>query len=525
MLALAVATYVAGALDQRFLIDDAFITFRYSRNWAEGLGLNYNPGVVPPVEGYSNPLWMALLSLAHRVGLSIEVTSQVLSVACGVLLIAFVHRWLLRQRVGWVGVVGCDFAIATAGAMWVWATSGLETTAFACALCVLLLSLLDFAARPTRRASIGLGALALALALLRVEGVAWALVLPLVVLATTEERRRFACGLSPYFVVVAVGFAAFVGARFAHFEAWVPNTALVKAGFSLAKLRRGLETDASFLLMLAPPAMLVAAAWASGGPRARAGRAIGAALVALLGTNALVGGDWMPFYRFLVPFWALGAVALGLALDRLRPRLGVPIGLATCVLGALPLFGIELVPRSIRAAVHFRSFQGGYMTELERLELTRTNGAHFQRIGRLLGRVAEPGASVVTGAIGAIGFYSRLHVHDRNGLVDPEVARRAPIDPEATAGHEKRVPWSWFTERAPTYYEPACVGRNVPLRIAAATHGARVFRKDPALRDDCIAVKLVGEPVDPLTTEWALIVLAGVSDPVEARRFWDRLLP
>ena len=34
---------------------------------------------------------------------------------------------------------------------------------------------------------------------------------------------------------------------------------------------------------------------------------------------------------------------------------------------------------------------------------------------------------------------------DRNGLVTPEVARR-PLAPAGTAGHDKRVPHSWFLD-------------------------------------------------------------------------------
>ena len=46
-------------------VDDAFITFRYAANWAAGLGPVYNAG--EHVEGYSNFLWLCVLSLAHCV--------------------------------------------------------------------------------------------------------------------------------------------------------------------------------------------------------------------------------------------------------------------------------------------------------------------------------------------------------------------------------------------------------------------------------------------------------------------------
>ena len=47
-----------------YTIDDAYITFRYSKNLAAGFGPTYNPGL-PPVEGYTTFLWMLLMALPH----------------------------------------------------------------------------------------------------------------------------------------------------------------------------------------------------------------------------------------------------------------------------------------------------------------------------------------------------------------------------------------------------------------------------------------------------------------------------
>ena len=46
--------------------DDAFISFEYARNLAEGNGLVFNDG--ERVEGFSNLLWTLLLAAVHRVG-------------------------------------------------------------------------------------------------------------------------------------------------------------------------------------------------------------------------------------------------------------------------------------------------------------------------------------------------------------------------------------------------------------------------------------------------------------------------
>ena len=51
--------------------DDAFITFRYSKHLAEGLGPVWNPGDSPPVEGYTNFLWMVLMVIPHWLGMEV----------------------------------------------------------------------------------------------------------------------------------------------------------------------------------------------------------------------------------------------------------------------------------------------------------------------------------------------------------------------------------------------------------------------------------------------------------------------
>ena len=46
------------------LFDDAMISMRYAKNFAEGYGLVWNPGETP-VEGYTNPLWVIFMAAFH----------------------------------------------------------------------------------------------------------------------------------------------------------------------------------------------------------------------------------------------------------------------------------------------------------------------------------------------------------------------------------------------------------------------------------------------------------------------------
>ena len=46
--------------------DDAYISYRYARNLADGVGLVWNPG--EHVEGYSNFLWVVILAGLNKLG-------------------------------------------------------------------------------------------------------------------------------------------------------------------------------------------------------------------------------------------------------------------------------------------------------------------------------------------------------------------------------------------------------------------------------------------------------------------------
>src|SRR5215208_1233784 len=50
-----------------FVIDDAFISFRYAANLAHGHGLVFNPG--ERVEGYTDFLWTVLIAAFMKVGI------------------------------------------------------------------------------------------------------------------------------------------------------------------------------------------------------------------------------------------------------------------------------------------------------------------------------------------------------------------------------------------------------------------------------------------------------------------------
>ena len=68
---------VVVALFRRFVQDYAFISFRYARNLADGLGLVWNVG--ERVEGYTNFLWTLMMAPSFKLGVDVVAWSWALS--------------------------------------------------------------------------------------------------------------------------------------------------------------------------------------------------------------------------------------------------------------------------------------------------------------------------------------------------------------------------------------------------------------------------------------------------------------
>jgi len=85
-----------------YSMDDAFITFRYARNLGDGYGLAFNK-LDPPVEGYSNFLWLLLLAVVHLVGLPIYLSAKLIGVVCFALAgIAWFRHYASSSSAAWL---------------------------------------------------------------------------------------------------------------------------------------------------------------------------------------------------------------------------------------------------------------------------------------------------------------------------------------------------------------------------------------------------------------------------------------
>jgi hypothetical protein len=521
--------YISLVVHFWFVCDDAFISFRYARNWAEGNGLRFNPGGHIPVEGYSNFLWVVVGALTELLGANVALWPALVSVVCGSLLLYRVYDTMLRRL-----DMALPIAFMATGTLAltppfaVWSSSGLETMAFS------LLAFVTFE-RLVLRQDESVDVLAalsgLGLTLIRVEGVFWLLLI--LILAILSRRLRGAPSLRPVLFAATIalaGYAIYFGGRYAYYEDLFANTAYAKVSLSGSTILRGLKYLSVQILTFLTPLIVVPACFVAL-RRYPLSTALPVALMAFAfpGYAVLVSGDFMAMARLLVPALPFSTLLFAWLLQELwaRPRNGSQVAsvvaAAATVVVLLPAMGIHLVPKMVRAAFHFRLNQREYLSELEVWKMMANNTAIWSDKGEALRDITSPGDSMVAGAIGAVGYYSDLFIYDQAGLVSREVARRDVTGSlQKSPGHDKGV-------KGTEFFLPS---RPTLLRVRVATRGAsgelvaRVRQEEAALRSEGIEDLYVIQ-VEPYAGDLSgigqryLVVWRRIDAGVEAASAWQ----
>ena len=209
-----------------WVIEDAAISFAYARNWVEGNGLVAVAGG-ERIEGYSNPLWVALLALFQGLGLDGFDAGKAMACLFGSACVPF--AWLLarealpegRKDSAWIAPILVGWSAHHA----IWSASALENSLFNALVLGGSWQLL----RDVRRGGWPWSAAwFLGLGLTRPEGTAYAGLAGLFYLIFTWRDRR---SLRP-----ALLWAAAYWVPFGLFEAWriwyfalpLPNTYYAK---------------------------------------------------------------------------------------------------------------------------------------------------------------------------------------------------------------------------------------------------------------------------------------------------------
>ena len=413
----------AGYVYRGFAFDDAFITYRYARNIAEGQGFTYNPGQW--VLGTTAPLYTLILAALGLIWSDFPSLSHVISTmslaGCGIF--AYLLRRELNQR-----IVGFTASLILITNPLVLSTFGMETMF---SMMLLMAAVTLYTAR-----RFSLTSLALALATVtRADAV-----LMVVVLGTDYILRQRRLPLQQVGLYLAVTSPWFAFSLLA-FGSLLPNSvaakvhaASVPGAYSFLEgilLWGAVYQRSSGLYILFLPLSLLGIAQLWRVDRAWRLVVIWAALYAA--AYALLGAPTYAWYY--VPLLIAGAISSALGLlflfdffrllaNRMRLPAATPVSLTGLLL-------VLLIHGQISSALWRHQ---GRMSD-PRVRIYQTAGEWFLSN-------SDEDASIAALEIGALGYYSRRQMIDLYGLVTPELV------PYLSRGVESTI------EEALRRYEP-----------------------------------------------------------------------
>jgi len=330
-LLIVILIFVGHSLSLDFTQDDAFISYRYVENLVQGNGLVFNLG--ERVEGFTNFLWIIILSVFARLGLNIIVVSKILGVASGCITLILLYQLsrMFFPKKEWLLSLLPPLLLTASSAFAYWSISGLETSLF---VMMVLLSVYLYLTRPM------LWVISCAAsALVRPEGALIFGVLLLHQAVSEKGELKKALKHLGAFVLLLFPFAVF---KLVYYGDLLPNPFYAKTDLSLEYVRSGLEYFWQFLqhyglwgLIYLLPLLLY---------RSLDSRSRLLLFLSLVYTLyiILVGGDVLKVHRFFLPILPALYLLLVICADRvsrwIKNRLRKSAILAFVLLGISALF-------------------------------------------------------------------------------------------------------------------------------------------------------------------------------------------
>jgi len=132
---LAIIISIIYSYKLKWLGDDIFIALRYVQNFVAGDGLVYNIG--EKVEGFTDFLWLMLISLFSKFNFNPLTTTQVLGIlsSVGTLIICSTIVYKISKKLNTFILPFITIALTLNYDYNIWATSGLETSFYSFLLC------------------------------------------------------------------------------------------------------------------------------------------------------------------------------------------------------------------------------------------------------------------------------------------------------------------------------------------------------------------------------------------------------
>ncbi|KQS92522.1 glycosyltransferase family 39 protein [Chryseobacterium sp. Leaf394] len=220
-----------------FISDDSLISLRYAQRFIDGKGLSWNDG--HPVEGYSNLLWVLLVSLFGKFNFDLILSSRILGVLCSIGTLSIIFDYLKNRFTEKEKIFIPLILLATTPCFAVWAIGGLEQPLYILLLTLVLTEVSKIIERDFKRLfflALWLGLLAIT----RPDGFLFTLTTAgFLVLLNRKEKFKILRIILTVGLIPALFLTGQLLFRYSYYGEFVPNTALVKVKITLHHVLRG----------------------------------------------------------------------------------------------------------------------------------------------------------------------------------------------------------------------------------------------------------------------------------------------
>ena len=408
--------------------EDAFITYRYAENLANGFGPVWNIG--ERVQGYSNFLWMVLLAFTNAIThIAIPILGKLFSYLFYVLSLLTIYRITQKLKLDSLIQLLVILVVASFSGIATYAISGMESSLF-------IFLILSFSLALLENAFLLAACISVLLALCRPEGM---LVLPVLGIAMLVNGELISRKLKSVvtLVIPVVGIGSYYLFVHSYYGYFIPNSVAAKKIVSIVEAIRVGKLDLSefltatkisvftaFLAVLFVLSLVQRKAYDFKKADAWKGLMIFSMTIGIFAIFYVrAGGDWMPSWRYLThvyPILIISLAVIGSLVTVGRSRVALALGLA-----AMCFWNLHIAFDHSQGLVRVREWSGG--------------GEAFELLGKSLHETfPTPVITIASQGAGGLPFYAKLPVIDELGLNDEHIARhgkRTPLYGQRIQGH------------------------------------------------------------------------------------------
>ena len=412
-----------------YVPDDTFITLRYARHVINGEGFVFNRG--ERLEGYTNFLWLIIIVSCGKLGLPLILSARTLSFifSLGTLVLAGFAAWRLPPRVprgSWnhsLGIMLPPMLLAASAPFLTWSLSGTEIPLF-----TFLLLLGFILARVGKNPGAVFVVFGL-LGLVRPEGLLFYALAGIMLLVRYPAKREI---IVKGAAILLLFYTPYFIWKWQYFGGMLPNTFYAKTGPMRLLFRNGSRYLAGFF---ASYGYLVVLGLIFLRKHLSQAKSVTIPLSFILVhwiAVFMLGGDWMPHFRFLLPTLPLIMILISSGLMEAGAGIIAPTAEGEKTGDAEANTGMREekrwsnpIPIVVMMLVFLTMIPGG--VNYDDFAAERTTVRAFASLGKRLYEILPPGSSIACGSTGAIGYYTDLPIIDILGLTEAHIARNGHI--------------------------------------------------------------------------------------------------